>query len=192
MSLEFSSLIEKVVRRAIREQMSLGLSEGGMRRLDIERGNRDGRDYCWGYWDSASSCLRPEFRSCLTGYLRSIGVRKVTYKKDVNLQLILEIDAGVADFRIKTGLESAAGKSLVCAIAALSEEQIKQPVSLRVRPGDDEKVVLASIYSQKRYVKGQAWPEDQGTLRQVCRQAFRYLNVLKFDEGGKVIRDSNE
>lgn len=183
--------MEKIVRRAIREQLSLGLSSGGMRRLDIERGNSDGRDYCWGYWDASSSCLRPEFRNCLAGYLKSIGVRKTVYKGKGNLQLILEVDAGTTDFRLKTGLESAAGKSLVCAIASLTEEQVLQPVSIRVRPGDDEKVVLASIYSGKQFIKGQSWPEDQGALRQVCRQAFQYLNVLKFDENGKVIRENN-
>ena len=190
MSAELKSLIEAAVRNVVAEQFSLGLSSGSLRRLDVERGTtEDGRQYCWGYWDTYTNSLKPEFNSMLTGYIRRIGVRKTEYKNKKSNQLLVEVSAGPTLYRIKAGLESAAGKNLVCAIAVLSKERLARPVSISVRPGDDDKVVLVTLFQKDEMVRGLPWPGDANALRTAYKRAKQHLEVLKFDENGRVARN---
>ncbi|MBT9316306.1 hypothetical protein [Leptothoe spongobia] len=172
------------------EQFSLGLSSGSLRRLDIERGTtEDGRQYCWGYWDTYANSLKPEFNTMLTGYIRRIGVRQTEYKSKKSNQLLIEVLAGPTSYRIKAGLESAAGKNLVCAIAVLTQERLAKPVSIRVRPGDDDKVVLVTLFQGDEMVRGLPWPGDVTALRTAYKRAKQHLEVMQFDENGRVIRN---
>lgn len=176
--------MDDLIRQVLRQELGLGFQDAYRVPLDVEAGTtEDGRRYCWGVFDHDRQVFVPELRNALVGYLQGVGVKKGNeYKGKVPQKLIVHMSCGAkGSYSIKSGLETAFSKSILSEIASL--EKPAEPVKLVVKPGEDGKVVLPSLYLPQE--QGDVWvkpvyeyPADIGALRAVFRAAVEVVPKL--------------
>lgn len=83
--------------------------------------------------------------TALTGTLKRLEVKEVqtNFKAEAELKADFEI---VADRRyvLRSGIDTAFTKGMLLTIAALSDAQLKQPITLELKPGEERNNVLVS------------------------------------------------
>ncbi len=95
----------------------------------------------WYYLDDAKKIYIQE--SALSGVIRSLEVKEANTSHGDRMKLDVEV---VADRRyvLRSGVESAFSRGMLMLIAALSDEQLKRPVTLELKAGDEKGNVLVS------------------------------------------------
>jgi hypothetical protein len=104
---------------------------------------------CLWYWlDDGRKIYIQE--SALTGIIRSLEVKEASTSHGDRMKLDIEL---VADRRyiLRSGIDSAFSRGMLMLIAALSDEQLKQPVTIEVKPGDETGNVLVSGRDPKTF-----------------------------------------
>ncbi len=97
---------------------------------------------CLWYWlDDGRKNYIPE--TALTGVIKGFEVKEAQTSHGDRLKADFEI---VADRRyvLRSGFDSAFSKGMLMIINALSDEQIKRPITLELKPGDEKGNVLVS------------------------------------------------
>ncbi len=97
---------------------------------------------CLWYWlDDGRKIYIQE--SALTGTLRSLEVKEASTTHGDRLKLDIEL---VADRRyvLRSGIDSAFSRGMLMTIAVLSDDQLKCPITLELKPGDEKGNVLVS------------------------------------------------
>lgn len=79
--------------------------------------------------------------TALTGVIKSLEVKEASTSHGDRMKLDVEV---VADRRyvLRSGVESAFSRGMLMLIAALSDEQLKRPITLELKPGDEKGNVL--------------------------------------------------
>jgi hypothetical protein len=95
----------------------------------------------WYYLDEGRKIYIQE--SALTGTIRSLEVKESQTSHGDRVKADFEI---IADRRyvLRSGIESAFTKGMLMLIAALSDERLKRPITIEVKPGDEKSNVLVS------------------------------------------------
>lgn len=97
---------------------------------------------CLWYWldDGRKIYIR---ESALTGVIRGLEMKEANTSHGDRMKADFEI---IADRRyvLRSGIESAFSRGMLMLIAALSDEQLKQPITLELKAGDEKGNVLVS------------------------------------------------
>ncbi|BDM83226.1 hypothetical protein [Acaryochloris marina] len=104
----------------------------------------------------------------LTGYLTSIEFIKGEYKRKPTCKLRFRMIAH-RPCTLEAGSESTFKKGFLSAIASLSPEQLRSPITIEAIPADEETVLFCSVWSGGQKVRTQ-W-DDQTNWREVARRA---------------------
>ena len=76
-------------------------------------------------------------------------------------KLIMDADLGVdGKLRLIVGLSTACATTLMASLAALSPALLREPLSLRLRTGNSQGVVLPSIYVEGDWIDGRPLTRD--------------------------------
>ncbi len=106
-------------------------------------------DYCW-YMLSEDRRQIPIYDKALTGVITAIEVEKrveTSFNATSKTDLYILADK---PYIIRSGSDSYFSKSLLLALDILSFEQLSQPLTITVRPGE-KKVVFCEIYNPVTY-----------------------------------------
>lgn len=110
----------------------------------------------WYYLDDGRKIYIQE--SALTGTIRSLEVKESQTSHGDRVKADFEI---LSDRRyvLRSGIESAFTKGMLMLIAALSDEQLKRPITIEVKPGDEKGNVLMSARDPEtfEFVKTGSW-----------------------------------
>ena len=100
--------------------------------------------------------------SRVTSYIKNEGDKKTQSEK-----LSVYIECSQAKYRLEVGIDRIAGKDLLSDLVTMSSEQLKQPVTIAFKRGDD--VVFAKIIESERDRSGQNYDhiESKALLEQV-------------------------
>ena len=110
--------------------------------------------------------------TALTGYVRELKFeRKLRRGKQVS-KLLLTIEADGL-YQLESGYDSHFSKCVLSAIALLTPQQLIQPVTIAVSPGNDDNVLFARVYTGSEYVKVQY--NDSTDFREVSKTAIRVV-----------------
>jgi hypothetical protein len=95
----------------------------------------------WYYLDDGRKIYIAE--TALTGVLRGLEMKEASTSHGDRMKLDIEL---VADRRyvLRSGIDSAFSRGMLMTIAALSDEQLKRPITLELKPGDEKGNVLVS------------------------------------------------
>ncbi len=108
-------------------------------------------------------------QSALTGYLRELKFERVMRRGKEVCKLCLNIEAD-GMYLLESGYDSHFSKCVLSAIALLTPEQLRQPITIAVSPGSDDAVLFARVYFGAEYIKA---PYTQHTnFRKVAKQAI--------------------
>lgn len=84
--------------------------------------------------------------TALTGYLEKVEIKQTERRgKDVS-KLHIHIKADRA-YIIESGFDASFSRSMISAIATLTPEQVRQPVTIEVQPGDTDEVLFGRLYA---------------------------------------------
>ena len=100
--------------------------------------------------------------SRVISYVKNEGDKKTESEK-----LSVYIECSQAKYRLEVGIDRIAGKDILSDLVTLSSEQLKQPVTIAFKRGDD--VVFAKILESERDRSGQNYEhiESKALLEQV-------------------------
>ena len=115
-------------------------------------------DDCWYTLDKDSQPV-PIAHRALTGWVIGLSFEKVTRRgKDVQkLNVTLKTDAHT--YILSTGHDTCFAKSLLTSLAIVTPDQLQQPITLCVAPGEDESIVWCRLYAPE-YVKAPQFDQD--------------------------------
>ncbi len=126
-------------------------------------------DYCW-YMLSEDDKQIAIYDKALTGVITAIEVEKrveTSFKQTFKTDLYILADK---PYIIRSGSDSYFSKSLLLGLDILSFEQLSQPLTITVRPGD-KKVVFCDIYNPVTYKSiGVSWDGHRELNWQALRQ----------------------
>jgi hypothetical protein len=128
--------------------MDFGFGSAPTARI-IYIGNNEG--CCWYFWenDRAVSIQGSSLNCTISG----VSIEDKEYKGQVAKKLLLHVIAGAESYTIKSSLETIFSRGLLLGLCALSPEELRQPLTIAVRAGN-EKTVFANLYREdKSYVK---------------------------------------
>lgn len=166
-----TKLLERIAKAL--EMRNGGVSElgfhnpNGTRTINI--GREKPEESPWYFWNGPQG--REDIKeSAVTGYLKGLEMKvDGEYRGEENEKLFLLLDCGDRQYRIRTGWNShdpdkttVVGKSLVVAIAAMTPEQIKKPITIQVRPkgNEDPKLVFVNVYCEGQWIQAE-WPSKE-------------------------------
>lgn len=107
----------------------------------------------WYIWNGPEG-VEPIFETAITGYARSLTVKQGEYKGEPTYNLQLLLDCGDRQFVLDAGFKSQFSKGLMASLSVTPAHDLKQPVTISVRPGtQDEKVLLCTLWSAGQPVR---------------------------------------
>ncbi len=154
--------------------------------------NREG-DTCW-YSLSEDDKIMPIHEKALTGVITAIECNKsvetkfgVAYKTDLSI---------LADkpYIIRSGRDSYFSKSLLLSLDVLTLEQLRNPLTIAVRPGE-KTIVFCNIYDPATYrAIGFSWDGHKEIDLQALehRVSYKLSQVGATDEGKNQAQGQNE
>jgi hypothetical protein len=141
-------------------------------------------DYCW-YMLSENDKQIAIYDKALTGVITGIEVEKrveTSFKQTFKTDLYILADK---PYIIRSGSDSYFSKSLLLALDTLTLEQLSQPLTIAVRPGD-KKVVFCEIYNPVTYKSiGVSWDGH----KEVNWQALGQKISQKLNQSNHYIHD---
>lgn len=177
------SLLEQ--QNALLSRIAVAL-EGGQKKQALGLTNNTGsvRIYCqrqensnaaWYRWVNDAPVTVEE--SALIGYLKSIEFKEKVFKGKTSYKLIATLDCGdTGSYQLEAGADSQFSKGLLSAVASLTPNDLRQPLTIQPQPSDqEEKILFCRVYCNGNLVKA---PYDQDTnWREVTLRARAALEV---------------
>lgn len=114
----------------------------------------------------------------LTGYLTSIEFIKTEYKGEPKSKLRFKLMAH-RPCTLEAGSESTFTKGFLSAIASLTPDHLRYPITIEAIPADEEKVLFCSVWLMGQKVF-QGW-DEQTNWREIARKAK--ANVAQLQSG---------
>ena len=132
----------------------------------------------WIYANRSNNCpwytirdgeASPVLQSALTGYLSELKFEKVERrgKETIKLQAFIKADR---PYCVESGYDSHFSKGLLSAVAMLTPEQVKQPITIAPQPGSDESVLFCRVFIGSEPVR--ATYDEETDWRSVSQQAM--------------------
>ncbi|WP_010478829.1 hypothetical protein [Acaryochloris sp. CCMEE 5410] len=121
-------------------------------------------------WYTLNQASQPEELPypALTGYLQSIEFIKTEYKGKPKTKLRFKMMAH-RPCTLEAGSESTFTKGFLSAIASLTPEHLRYPITIEAVPADEEKVLFCAVWLMGQKVRTQ-W-DEQTNWREVARRA---------------------
>lgn len=82
----------------------------------------------------------------IRGYLRQLHFEQVERRGKQKWKMYTLLDCGDRSFELESGYDATFSKGVISAIASLTPQQLQQPISIGVAPGDDESVLLSRVW----------------------------------------------
>ncbi len=122
--------------------------------------------------------MSPVQQSALTGYLTDLKFEKVERrgKEATKLQAFFN---GDRPYCIESGYDSHFSKGLLSAIATLTPEQLKLPITIAPQPGSDESVLFCRVFVGSELVR--ATYDEQTNWRAISQTAIATVKAAKSD-----------
>lgn len=133
---------------------------------------------CWYVWDGGNKVANVIADPAVTGYARALAVVQGEYKGKVTHNLELTLDCGPQWYILTAGSDSMFSKKLLLSLGMLQAEQFRQTLTIAPKAGDEEKVLLCSVWCGKEYIKSE-WSEDSAIIRGCfsrAQQAIQQVN----------------
>ncbi|MEM9152128.1 MAG: hypothetical protein AAGB19_16970 [Cyanobacteria bacterium P01_F01_bin.3] len=113
------------------------------------------RDDCpsWYFWNGAEHGAEPIPHSAVTGYVLDLSVRQGEYKNKPTYNLRLLLGCSDRLFILDAGYESQFSRALMAALSVTPAHDLKQPITISARPGDDERVLLCYVWIDGQQVR---------------------------------------
>lgn len=113
------------------------------------------QDLCLYFWNHQEKTPEPTQAQEITFLLEDIYAE--ARGEFAAQKLVVDADLG-ADGRLRliSGLNTTCAATLLSSLCALSPELLKGPLSLRLRPGNNPGVVMASLFVDHEWVDGRA------------------------------------
>ncbi len=128
--------------------MAVKLGFGAVPRPQYVFVNRES-DHCW-YMLTEDTQYMPIFEKALTGVITDIEVNKIVETKFGSVRKTdLHISAD-KPYIIRSGSDSFFSKNLLLCLDALSDQELSNPLTIAVSPGDSN-VVFCKIYNPVNY-----------------------------------------
>jgi hypothetical protein len=132
----------------------------------------------WIYANRSNNCawytmqggeVEPVKQSALTGYLQELKFEKVERrgKEMIKLQTFIKADRL---YCVESGYDSHFSKGLLSAVATLTPEQLKQPITIAPQPGSDESVLFCRMFVGSEPVRSTY--DEQTDWRAISRSAI--------------------
>jgi len=131
----------------LESKLTLGLSDHppGQMRIYCNR------QYPPALWYAFDGEPRPLSAACITGYLTKLEFSKETRRNKETSKLHIHIQ-GDRPYLLECGGTTAFAKSVIVAVASLSAQDLTKPIAIAPRPGDDDNVLFATVYSDFQWV----------------------------------------
>ncbi len=160
--------LDKVLAELAELKAQLGLGFGPppvTRRVHCNR-QHGGLWYFWNGEAGAEIISAP----ALTGYARQLDIKVGEYKGKPTHNLELLMDCGPQSYILTAGLQSTFSRGLLLALGMLTRKHFHGPITVAPRAGDEEKVLLCSVWAGKSYVKHE-WTDDENVVRACFKRA---------------------
>lgn len=117
-------------------------------------------DQCLYFWNHEEQCPLPTNSQEIIFLLEDIYMeQRGGFKAE---KLILDADLGLdGRLRLITGFSTACATTLMGSLAALSTDLLRGPLSLRLRPGSSQGVVMPAIYVDNEWVDGRPMSKNE-------------------------------
>ncbi len=126
----------------------------------------------WYYLDDGHKVYIQE--SALTGTLKRFEVKEATTSFGSEVKADFEV---IADRRyvLRSGVDTAFTKGMLMTLASLSDEQLKRPITLELKPGEERNNVLVSARDPESFepIKTGSW--ENANWNQLMNQALARL-----------------
>lgn len=139
-----TQLLERIAiaLEAMAPKEPLGFDVGNRRTIHCSRKNDP---LLWYLWDGAQG-EAVGLGGSLRCYIEGVDIYEGEYKGKPTYKLRVFVKAD-QPYILSSGLDTLWSKSLVNSLMALSDEQLKQPVTIIPKAGDEEGVMFAIVYS---------------------------------------------
>lgn len=132
------------------------------------------RDRCPGaLWYTLNEAREPVAlpAKAVRGYIRQIRFEQTERRGKEVWKLYTLLNCGNAAYELESGHDSVFTKGLLMAIATMEPEELKQPISVGLAPGDDESVVLCRVWRSDNSPVFGKWDEETN-WKAVSQQAI--------------------
>ena len=137
----------------------------------------------WIYANRSNGCewytmrdgeVEPVQQSALTGYLQELKFEKVERrgKETIKLQVFIKADRL---YCVESGYDSHFSKGLLSSVATLTDQQLKQPITIAPQPGSDEAVLFCRVFVGSEPVR--ATYDEQTNWREISRSAIDHVKA---------------
>jgi hypothetical protein len=124
----------------------------------------------WYFWNGEAGGAEIISAPALTGYARQLDIKVGEYKGKPTHNLELLMDCGPQSYILTAGLQSTFSRGLLLALGMLTRKHFQGPITVAPRAGDEEKVLLCSVWAGKNYVKHE-WTDDENVVRACFKRA---------------------
>ncbi len=146
----------------------------------------------WIYANRSNNCpwytirdgeVSPVLQTALTGYLSALKFEKVDRrgKEVIKLQAFIKADR---PYCVESGYDSHFSKGLLSAVAMLTPEQLRQPITIAPQPGSDESVLFCRVFVGSELVR--TTYDEQTNWREISRGA---IGAVKLAVQGMPVSD---
>jgi hypothetical protein len=146
------------------KQPKLGLTEApSLVRIYANRSNN-----C-DWYTIRDGVVVPIAETALTGYLEELRFEKVERrgKEVVKLQAFVR---GDRPYCVESGYDSNFSKGLLVAVAALTPQQLRSPITIAPQPGSDESVLFCRVFTGSELIRSSY--DEQTDWRSVSQKAL--------------------
>lgn len=168
-----TEILQRLERLESAQQLGLG-HPPITRRIHCKRSH----GCLWYFWDGGKKEALPIEAPAVTGYVRELRVEQGEYKNQATYNLLLTLDCGPQWFILDAGATSTFARGLILALAHLTPEQLRQPITVAPQAGDEEKVLLCRVWSGRDVVKAD-WPSDSEEFRPLLRDAIANVTTAQ-------------
>ncbi|MGC8710956.1 MAG: hypothetical protein ACP5RH_01055 [Leptodesmis sp.] len=127
---------------------------------------------CWYRLDADNNPV-PIPHAGLTGYVTKLEFSKVQRRGKETIKLQVSVRADCL-YVLEAGYDSYFSKGLLSAIASLTPEQIRKPITIRPQPGEDEAVLFCRVEQDSTLIR--APYDDLTDWRGVAAKAIALVN----------------
>jgi 6-phosphogluconolactonase (cycloisomerase 2 family) len=167
--------IEGYLKQEKQRQIELGFGEPPrVRYIYCNRSNN-----CLWYWINDSREVVPIPKAALTGYVEKLEFKQVERRGKDTWKLHLHIRAD-RRYVLEAGYDSNFSKSLISALAAITPQQLQQPITIEVQAAESDEVLFCRVYANGELVFA---PWDEGTVwKVVAKQAISKVGQAQMNQ----------
>lgn len=148
MSTEIENVLARIATALeAKEPPKLGLSIQTQRKW-LYVGQEQGT--CWYFCHNNENI--PVIENLLTGVVKSIEIADKEFKGKTEQKLQITIDAGTK-YILQSGITTIFSRGILIALNLLSETELTQPIAIGVKAGNQESIVLGSVYQNDEKIR---------------------------------------